>query len=61
LIKDFKNMKEKRELDRKNTYTPTDTPQIRSSVDLSINREEKLGEHGLKTPSNNPVWIYSQA
>ena len=47
-------MKEKRKLDRKNTYTPTDTPQVRSSVDLSINREETLSVHGLKTPSNNP-------
>ncbi len=49
-----KNMKEKQKLDRRNTYTPTDAPQVRSSVALSLNREETLSEQSLKTPSNNP-------
>ena len=49
-----KNMKEKQKLDRRDTYTPTDAPQVRSSVTLSLNREETLSEQSLKTPSNNP-------
>ncbi|MHB1470694.1 MAG: RNA-guided endonuclease IscB [Thermoplasmataceae archaeon] len=47
-------MKEKQKLDRRDTYTPTDAPQVRSSVTLSLNREETLSEQSLKTPSNNP-------
>ncbi|MHB1493707.1 MAG: hypothetical protein ACYCP1_08605 [Thermoplasmataceae archaeon] len=47
-------MKEKQKLDRRNTYTPTDAPQVRSSATLSLNREETLSEQTLKTPSNNP-------
>ena len=49
-----KNMKEKQKLDRRNTCTPTDAPQVRSSVTLSLNREETLSEQSLKTSSNNP-------
>ena len=49
-----KNMREKQKLDRRDTYTPTDAPQVRSSVTLSLNREETLSEQSLKTPSNNP-------
>ena len=49
-----KNMREKQKLDRRNTCTPTDAPQVRNSVTLSLNREETLSEQSLKTPSNNP-------
>ena len=49
-----KNMKEKQKLVGRNTCTPTDAPQVRSSVTLSLNREETLSEQSLKTPSNNP-------
>ncbi|MHA1285780.1 MAG: RNA-guided endonuclease IscB [Candidatus Thorarchaeota archaeon] len=37
----------------RDTCTPTDASQVCSSVALSLNREETLGEQGLKTPSNN--------
>ena len=49
-----KNMREKQKLVGRNTCTPTDAPQVRSSVTLSLNREETLSEQSLKTPSNNP-------
>lgn len=49
-----KNMRQKQKLDRRDTYTPADAPQVCSSVDLSLNREETLSERILKTPSNNP-------
>ncbi len=49
-----KNMREKQKLVRRDTYTPADAPQVRSSVTLSLNREETLSEQSLKTPSNNP-------
>ena len=49
-----KNMKEKQKLDRRNTYTPTDAPQVRGNCDHALNREETLSVYGLKTPSNNP-------
>ncbi|MHB8358288.1 MAG: hypothetical protein ACYDCP_02150 [Thermoplasmataceae archaeon] len=47
-------MREKQKLVGRNTYTPMDAPQVRSSVTLSLNREETLSEQSLKTPSNNP-------
>ena len=47
------NMKEKQKLDRRDTYTPTDAPQVRGNCDHALNREETLSVHGLKTPSNN--------
>ncbi|MDA8142535.1 MAG: RRXRR domain-containing protein, partial [Thermoplasmatales archaeon] len=47
-------MKEKQKLVGRDTCTPTDAPQVRSSVTLSLNREETLSEQSLKTPSNNP-------
>ncbi|MHB1708019.1 MAG: RNA-guided endonuclease IscB [Thermoplasmataceae archaeon] len=47
-------MKEKQKLVGRDTCTPADAPQVRSSVDLSLNREETLSEQILKTPSNNP-------
>ena len=49
-----KHMKEKQKLDWRNTYTPTDAPQVRGNCDHALNREESLSVHGLKTPSNNP-------
>ncbi|MHB1813101.1 MAG: hypothetical protein ACYCPR_11955 [Thermoplasmataceae archaeon] len=48
------DMREKQKLVGRDTYTPTDAPQVRSSVTLSLNREETLSEQSLKTPSNNP-------
>ena len=49
-----KNMKERQKLDWRDTYTPTDAPQVRGNCDHALNREETLSVHGLKTPSNNP-------
>ncbi len=49
-----KNMKERQKLDWRNTYTPTDAPQVRGNCDHALNREETLSVHGLKIPSNNP-------
>ena len=49
-----KNMKERQKLDRRDTYTPTDAPQVRGNCDHALNREGTLSVHGLKTPSNNP-------
>ncbi len=37
----------------RDTYTPTDTPLVRSNCDLPLNREETLSVSGLKTLSNN--------
>ena len=42
----------------RNTYTPTDTPQVRGNCGLSLNREKTLSVSGLKTPSNNPEVDY---
>jgi len=39
-------------LERRNTYTPTDIPHIRSNCGLALNREETLSVSGLKTLSN---------
>ena len=41
-------------LERRDTYTPTDTPLVRSNCGLSLNREETLSVADLKTLSNNP-------
>ncbi|NGX34590.1 MAG: hypothetical protein K1060chlam1_00943 [Candidatus Anoxychlamydiales bacterium] len=38
----------------RDTYTPTDTPLVRSNCDLPLNKEETLSVSDLKTPSNNP-------
>jgi len=46
-------MKKQQKLGKRNTYTPTDASQVCSSVVLSLNREETLGEQNLKTSSNN--------
>jgi len=40
-------------LERRNTYTPTDTPRVRSNCDVALNKEETLSVQGLKTLSNN--------
>lgn len=40
-------------LEKRNTYTPTDTSLVSSSVVLSLNKEETLSEQDLKTFSNN--------
>ncbi len=44
-------------LEPRNTYTPTNAPQVRCSCDSSLNRgeavEETLSVPGLKTSSNN--------
>ena len=50
----MKNMKQKQKLDRRDTYTPTDAPQVRGSVILSLKRDQSLSEQNLKTLSNNP-------
>ncbi|WP_290704638.1 RNA-guided endonuclease IscB [Ferroplasma sp. Type II] len=47
-------MKERQKLDRRDTYTPADAPQVRGNCDHALNREETLSVHGLKTPSNTP-------
>jgi len=44
----------KQKFGRRNTYTPTDTSQVCSSVAMSLNKEETLSEHSLKTLQNNP-------
>ncbi|MCL4336551.1 MAG: RRXRR domain-containing protein, partial [Candidatus Thermoplasmatota archaeon] len=48
------SMKEKQKLVGRDTYTPADAPQVRSSVTLSLNSPETDSEQGSKTPSNNP-------
>ena len=40
-------------LGKRNTCTPFGASQAKSSVAMSLNREETLGEHSLKTFSNN--------
>ncbi|MFH1547619.1 MAG: RNA-guided endonuclease IscB [bacterium] len=40
------------QFENRNTYTPTNL-QVCSSVAMSLNKEETLSEHGLKTFSNN--------
>lgn len=46
--------KQQQKLGKRNTYTPTDAPQVCSPVVMSLNREETLGEHNLKTFFNHP-------
>ena len=41
-------------LERRDTYTPTNAPLVRSNCDLSLKREEPLSVANLKTFSNNP-------
>lgn len=41
------------QLEERNTYTPTDAPQVRCNCGLPLNREETLSVVSLKTSSNN--------
>ena len=41
-------------LDRRNTYTPTDAPQVRGNCDHALNSPETDSVHGSKTSSENP-------
>ena len=50
----MENMKEKQKLDRRDTYTPADAPQVRGNCDHALNRPETVSVHGSKTPYNNP-------
>ena len=47
-----KMRKQQQKLGRRNTYTPSGASQARSPVAVSLNREETLSEHGLKTLPN---------
>ncbi len=40
-------------LEERNTYTPTNIPQVRGNCGLILNREETLSVSDLKTSSNN--------
>jgi hypothetical protein len=40
-------------LEERNTYTPTDIPQVCGNCGLPLNREETLSVSGLKTSSNS--------
>ena len=44
---------EMQKLEKRNTYTPLGASQAQSPVAVSLNREETLGEHSLKTFSNS--------
>ncbi len=46
-------VKQQQQLGKRNTYTPMDASQVRSSVVLSLNRENTLSEQYLKTSPNN--------
>jgi 5-methylcytosine-specific restriction endonuclease McrA len=45
---------EKQKFEWRNTYAPTNSSHVCSSAVMSLNKEETLGEHSLKTHSNNP-------
>lgn len=45
---------EKQKLDRRDTYTPTDAPQVRGNCDRALNSLETDRVHGSKIHSNNP-------
>ena len=47
-------MRERQKLDGKNICTPVNASLALRFLDMYLNREETLGVHGLKTPSNNP-------
>jgi hypothetical protein len=47
-------------LEKRNTYTPTNTSLVRSNCDLELNRDESLSVQGLKTYSNNLKETQSQ-
>ncbi|MCL5782913.1 MAG: hypothetical protein M1476_03270 [Candidatus Thermoplasmatota archaeon] len=41
-------------LDRRDTYTPMDAPQVLGNCDHALNRDRSLSVHGSRTTSNNP-------
>jgi hypothetical protein len=45
-------MENQQQLPERNTYTPSSASQAGSSVAVSLNKEETLNEHGLKTSGN---------
>ena len=45
---------ENQKFEKRNTYTPTNTSLVCSSVIMPLNKEETLSEHNLKTFSNIP-------
>ncbi len=47
-------------LEKRNTYTPTDTSLVCSNCDLVLNRDQSLSVQGLKTSSNNLEETQSQ-
>jgi hypothetical protein len=47
-------------LRKRNTYTPTDAPQVRGNCGLQLNKEETLSVASLKTSLNNPEVDLSQ-
>ena len=47
-------------LEKRNTYTPTDTSLVCSNCDLILNRDQSLSVQGLKTSSNNLEETQSQ-
>ena len=47
-------------LEKRNTYTPTNTSLVRSNCDLGLNRDQSLSVQGLKTSSNNLEETQSQ-
>jgi len=46
-------VKQQQQLRTRNTYTPLDASQVHCSVVMSLNKEETLSEHSLKTVLNN--------
>lgn len=40
-------------LEERDTYTPTDAPQVCSNCDSELNRNQSFGVQSLKTSSNN--------
>ena len=46
-------VKQQQQLRTRNTYTPLDASQVHCSVVMSLNKEETLSEHNLKTFPNN--------
>lgn len=46
-------MENQQQLPERNTYTPSSASQAGSSVAVSLNKEETLSEHGLKTSGNS--------
>ena len=49
-------------LEKRNTYIPSDVQSllVRSSMAMSLNKEDIPSEHSLKTFSNSPEGVHSQ-